>query len=117
MSATFPKTDRIVEKKDYARVFDQAGRIVANTLVLLYRGNSLAHCRLGLAISKKHVAKAVRRNRIRRLIREFFRLRKNQCSGLDIVFLSRPVLGQAEEAAMLRNLEELWRKLMQRCAD
>lgn len=117
MSATFPKTNRVVDKKDYSRVFNEAERVVASSLVLLYCNNSLDHCRLGLAISKKHVAKAVQRNRIKRLIREFFRQRKTQCTGLDIVFVSRPALGGADKPLLLRNLEDMWRKLVERCAD
>lgn len=117
MSATFPRENRVVDKRDYARVFNEAERIVAGSLVLLYCSNSLARCRLGLAISKKHVAQAVQRNRIKRLIREFFRHRKTQCAGLDLVFVSRPSLGKTDAPSLLRNLDELWRKLVQRCGD
>lgn len=116
MSASFPKASRVVDKRDYARVFNEAERIAANSLVLLYCNNSLTYCRLGLAISKKHVAKAVDRNRIKRQIREFFRHRKAQCAGLDIVFVSRPAMRGVDNRMLLRNLEELWRKLVQRCA-
>jgi ribonuclease P protein component len=117
MSASFPKANRVVDKKDFERVFSGAERIVTNILVLLYCTNSPACCRLGLAISKKHVAKAVERNRIKRQIREFFRHRKAECEGLDIVLVSRPAAVNADNRMLLRSLDELWRKLgARRCA-
>jgi ribonuclease P protein component len=116
MSAFFPKASRVVDKKDYARVFDEAGRIGSNHLLLLYCHNSLPYSRLGLAISKKHVAKAVERNRIKRQLREFFRHRKAHYPGLDLVFLSRPALAGADNSGLIRCLEQLWRKLGERCA-
>ena len=117
MSASFPKVNRVVDKKDFERVFSGAERIATNILVLLYSNNSLTICRLGLAISKKHVAKAVERNRIKRQIREFFRHHKDECQGLDIVLVSRPATGKADNRMLLHSLEELWRKLeARRCA-
>lgn len=116
MSASFPRENRVVDKKDYARVFNEAERIVAPCLVLLYCSNSLNQCRLGLAISKKHAAKAVDRNRIKRRIREYFRHRKTRCAGLDLIFVSRPAIRNADNSALARDLEQLWRKLEQRCA-
>lgn len=116
MSAAFPKEKRVVDKKDYARVFDEAERVVANYLVLLYCKNSLPHCRLGLAISKKHLAKAVERNRVKRQIREFFRHRQTQYLGLDLVFISRPAIAGADNRMLISCLEQLWRKLGERCA-
>jgi ribonuclease P protein component len=116
MSAAFPKANRIVDKKDYARTFSEAERIAAKYLVLLYCSNSLPQSRLGLAISKKHLATAVERNRVKRRIREFFRLHQTQYSGLDIVFISRPAIVEADNGMLIRCLEELWRKLGERCA-
>jgi ribonuclease P protein component len=115
MSAAFPKANRVVDKKDYARVFSEAERVVANYLILLYCNNSLPYCRLGLAISKKHLAKAVERNRVKRQIREFFRHHQTQCKGLDLVFISRPAIGGADNRMLIRCLEEQWRKLGAKC--
>jgi ribonuclease P protein component len=116
MSASFPKTNRVVDKKDFARIFSEAERIPANHLILLYCGNTLPHCRLGLAISKKHLATAVERNRIKRQIREFFRHHQAEYEGLDIMFISRPATGGADNPMLRRGLEGLWKKLGERCA-
>lgn len=52
--------------------------------------NNLRQCRLGITTSRK-VGSATRRNRVRRLLREFFRLHK-MClpPSSDIVFIAKP---------------------------
>ena len=45
--------------------------------------------RLGLVIAKKHVSKAVHRNRLKRVLRESFRLRQAEIPLVDIVVLAR----------------------------
>ncbi len=47
--------------------------------------NGLQHARLGLIIPKRIIAHAVSRNRVKRLLREGFRLRQHDLQGLDIV--------------------------------
>lgn len=54
-------------------------------LTLYCRANALAYARLALIVPKKLVAGAVDRNRIRRLVREAFRLNQMQLQGLDCV--------------------------------
>lgn len=73
--------------------------------------NGLSHHRLGLAIAKKHVPTAVRRNLIKRLAREQFRLLKRGQSPLDIVILSRPAARSATREQLRQALEQLFTKL------
>lgn len=47
--------------------------------------NALDHARLGMIIPKKVLARAVERNRAKRLLREWFRLHQTQWTGLDII--------------------------------
>ena len=54
-------------------------------LAVMAAPNSLKHARLGLIVPKRIVADAVGRNRIKRLLREAFRLRQDELAGLDIV--------------------------------
>lgn len=57
--------------------------------MVLARRNTLGFPRLGLAIARKQVRHAVRRNRIKRLIRESFRLHQQELSALDVVVIAR----------------------------
>jgi ribonuclease P protein component len=47
--------------------------------------NLLGIARLGLIVPKKFIATAVVRNRVKRLLREWFRLHQEKLAGLDII--------------------------------
>jgi ribonuclease P protein component len=116
VSATFPRQARLTEARDFQQVFAVATRLAGAYLVLLYCKNSLDHARLGLAISGKHVKKAVARNRIKRRIRESFRLQRQQLANMDIIILSRAAAEKADNIQIQRCLDWLWRKLKEQCA-
>jgi ribonuclease P protein component len=67
--------------------------------------------RLGLAISKKQIRRAVDRNRLKRHIRESFRRHRKQLMGLDLVVMARPAAGLADKKQLNTSLAELMRKL------
>ncbi len=69
----FPAKLRLIRTRHFDRVFAARVRTAAGPLVVWAAPNDLEHCRLGLAISRR-AGTAVTRNRIRRLIRESFRL-------------------------------------------
>ncbi len=47
--------------------------------------NHLVHPRLGLVVPKKILARAVDRNRVKRILREVFRLRQRTLGGMDMI--------------------------------
>ena len=61
--------------------------------------------RLGILISRRHAARAVERNRIKRCIREAFRLEQENLGALDL--LVRPPYGVRPSPEMIRRLREL----------
>ena len=76
--------------------------------------NGLGHCRLGMAVSRK-VGGAVQRNRVKRLLREVFRLHRARLEpAMDLVINARPaIVGrslQQLEAEFLRCFAGLARK-------
>lgn len=94
--------------RDYSRVFRQAKRIGGGGLTILTVENSVDHPRLGLAIAKKHLKLASQRNRLKRIIRESFRLHQSAFSNIDIVVLSRPGVDPSDSAQLWRALERHW---------
>ena len=83
------KTTSIKENKDFRRLYYK-GKNVANELLAVYsRRTGVSGCRLGITVSAK-VGKATVRNRVRRLIRESYRLMEDRVvSGCDIVVVAR----------------------------
>lgn len=65
--------------------------------------------RLGLLVTRKHAADAAQRNRIKRCIREAFRLEQETLAGFDI--LVRPPYGLQPDGAVLARLRGLFGKL------
>lgn len=85
----FSRTYRLISKKDFQFVFDQAKKVYSNDLCALYRRNLRDNARLGIIISKQFAKLAVERNSLRRIIRESFRLHKESLKGLDIIIRMR----------------------------
>jgi ribonuclease P protein component len=83
----FTKKERINDPQDFRRVMRTGRRRVSKNFILLIRENKNPFHRLGIVV-KKEIGPAFFRNRIKRYIREFFRLHKHQINGsFDIVLL------------------------------
>ena len=86
---TFAKSRRLTKREEFAAVYDGKVRESRGPLVVYARPNGLGWPRLGLSTSRK-VGTAVRRNRIRRLLREAFRhLQFDLPSGYDLLIVVR----------------------------
>lgn len=105
----FDKTRRLLNKKEYDHVFCQAKKTVTDELIILHRANNLGYARVGLALSKKMIAKANQRNRVKRIIRESFRTHK--LPAIDLIVLARHGVVEVENKIIDSNLSKAWEKL------
>jgi ribonuclease P protein component len=87
-SFSFKRTERIHLQKDFLKVL-KSGRRLVHPAILIFvypRKNGTNERRLGLITSRK-IGIAAKRNRLKRRLREIFRLNKNSIKpGFDIVF-------------------------------
>jgi ribonuclease P protein component len=98
----FLQKHRLRTPAQYAAVYDARVREVRGPLVVFALPNALGHPRLGLSVSRK-VGVAVKRNRIRRLLREAFRhMQHDLPRGYDWVVVVRP-----HEPLMLAEYQKL----------
>ena len=105
----FKKTQRLLKKNEYEYVFNQAKKIVNYDFIVLYRENTIGYARIGLALSKKMIAKAHDRNRLKRLLRESFR--NKIIPALDIVVLARSGVANTQNSIIFNRLKILWDRL------
>ncbi len=111
MEAGFPRCSRLLTKADFDRVFQRPKRLATPFFTVLYCSNHHELARLGVIISKKNVPRAVDRNRLRRRIRETFRLTRPLLPGIDIVVIARRGAHKIDNTEILNRLDELWRRL------
>ena len=75
---------------EFERVYSKGSRLHGAGFTLICSPNSSDHGRLGISVHRK-IRGAVKRNRIKRIIRESFRLHREQYpQSMDIVFAVRP---------------------------
>jgi len=86
---TFPRSHKLKTRLVFSAVFEPKVRESRGPLTMYGRPNDLGHPRLGIAIGRP-VGNAVRRNRIKRLLREAFRHHQSDLpTGYDLVIVVR----------------------------
>lgn len=85
----FPVAHRLKKPAEFEAVYKDAVRTGDGLMLGFARGNGLDRSRIGLSVSRKY-GNAVQRNRIKRLLREAFRLSQPLLpKGLDLVLIPR----------------------------
>ena len=86
---TYPPSHRIGGVKAFRLVFDEGKQARRGPLVLYYKPNGLGHPRLGLTVPRR-VGNATKRVRVKRMLREAYRLGRHEFPPFDLVFVVRP---------------------------
>ena len=106
-----PRSARLLTRRDFASLREQSQRFSTRTFVAEYRQSAQGCARLGVAISRRVSKRAVERNRIRRTIRESFRMHRAELPHLDILLIARSLSAQQNNPDLRADLEGIWRKL------
>jgi ribonuclease P protein component len=112
----FKPAQRLRQKTEFDRVYRDARRSADALFAIFARNTGAAAPRLGLAIAARIVGNAVRRNRIKRLIRESFRQHQHELPAVDLVVNARAGARDADNAAITRSLERHWQTVVKQCA-
>ena len=110
MSLRFTRESRLLDTGSFQRVFKKANRSRDTLFTVLCRTNGRKAARLGLVISKKNCHLAVQRNRLKRVIRESFRLHKEQLDGLDVVVMNQAAAYRMSTSELFDSLAGHWQR-------
>jgi ribonuclease P protein component len=112
MKQTFSSDLRLKNVKNFFLTREHIKRLKQRDLILLYQQNSLAFPRLAIIITKANIRNAVERNRLKRIIKESFRLQQNVIGGHDVVIKCYNGAGKLSNQELRDELNKLWKKII-----
>jgi ribonuclease P protein component len=108
---TFSKTSRILNRKDFIRLFETGKRFKNRYFTALFSPGISGNGRLGLTVSKK-IGNAVSRNRIKRYVREYYRLNKYKFKyNWDINIIAGSGTGSLKSDQIVSSLRDVFNKI------
>ena len=107
----FPREKRLLSSEEYNQVFKKPIRAGAKGLLVIASRTEQDQPRLGLIVPKKVLKRAVWRNRVKRLVRESFRLSQNSLPKVDLVFLARPGIYELSNQDISTSLDRIWSQI------
>lgn len=113
---TFPRKLRLTSEMQFRAVYDRSVRVNVEPLLVYAIPNGLDHPRLGLAVSRR-AGGAVRRNAVKRRLREAFRLLQHDLPHFDFIIsvkMHEPLARASYHALLAGAAEQLARKWAKR---
>lgn len=111
-----PPPRRLRRKSDFEAVYARGRRFGDGFFAVTVRPNEAGGARLGLAVATKAAGNSVERNRVRRVIRETFRLRQHDLPPVDLVVSARGSVRGARNDQLRASLNTLWDRVKEQCA-
>ena len=110
VSENLNRTFRLRKASDFVLLAKQAKVFKNNVFLIRYSSNQQGHARLGIAVSKKRVKLAVKRNRIKRIIRETFRRYCLRLPDRDYMISYRGVQDRNDVLTLHEKLIRFWQQ-------
>ena len=99
----------LVSHKEFKNAQNNSSKIITNKFIFFVKDNELLYPRLGITISNK-VANSPDRHRIKRLIREVFRLNSFLHKNKDYVIIVRKINTNDTYNTILEEIKKLYDK-------
>jgi ribonuclease P protein component len=112
---TYSRSSRLTSGADYQQVFQDNFRIGDDCFTILVSKKKGSCARLGFAIAKKQLKRAVDRNRIKRLIRESFRKSLKDLPDHDVVIMVRFKILNLSNPEIFSRLSKHWSSVQKKC--
>ena len=111
--ASFTAAARLHKPAEFQAAFKQGKRLHLSLMTVVVATNQSPQPRLGLAVSRKVSPRAVCRNRIKRQIRESFRVHRHKLPALDLVVIAKAPAAKAGNPQLRAELTQLWQRIEQ----
>ncbi len=115
ISESFPRRLKLTRAIDFQQVFKNNIRRSDAWMTILVAKNPGDCPRLGFAIARKQIPRAVKRNALKRLFRESFRRNQHRLPARDMVVMVRREILAAEPAEIRKALEQHWNSIIKQC--
>ena len=111
----FDPRRRLHSRKQFDRVFRKPVRSVDPLFTVLAKAGPVDHPRLGMAISVKAAGGAAGRNRVKRIVRESFRLNQDSLPAVDLVVMAKSGIDVHGNHEIRASLEDHWQRIRRKC--
>ena len=98
---------RLKKQTDFQKLFQKGKRVFSPSLTMIYVKSD--RTRMGISVGKRH-GKSVKRNRIKRLLRESFRLTQDEMQGTYSIVLIPKVSDEYDFSTFKRHLQCMIKK-------
>jgi ribonuclease P protein component len=106
------KADRILKRREFTALSETGQRVQNEQFIALFAPNRRGRSRIGITVTKK-VGPAVKRNRIKRIVREYFRLNRHKLVGnWDINLIAKRHIADISSEQTNRSLQNIFERIL-----
>ena len=109
------RSERLLHSEDYRRTIANRCRSDDQLFTVYAAKRETDNARLGITVSRRVSTKAVRRNRLKRRVRESFRYHKQPLAGLDLVVIARQEANKTGSLQVDQSLLGHWMRVGEKC--
>lgn len=109
----FPEYNKLNKSSLYESLFRNGRRVNTKNFTVIFKENGLGYPRYGHVVSRRVSRSAVKRNRIKRVLREFFRHNKSSLDSFDIVIIVKRDVSESHYSSIKEELTGSLRVMFQ----
>jgi len=110
----FKKKDKILKRREFLQLKRCGKRIQSRNFIVKYSDGRVKQNRIGITVSKK-LGNAVKRNKIKRLIREYFRNNRDKIAEfMDINVIAKKKAGEISADMVFKSLDGIFNRIPRR---